>query len=59
VSAPNSLKALAAQMHVLCLEQITNAFATLDLAAVRRRSEFRYPHILLQPPVQQKCICGR
>ncbi|KAK3304399.1 uncharacterized protein B0T15DRAFT_400579 [Chaetomium strumarium] len=33
VQGNRALKALSAQMHVLCLEQITNAFATLDPAA--------------------------
>jgi hypothetical protein len=33
VQGNKALKALASQMHVLCLEQITNAFATLDPAA--------------------------
>ncbi|KAK4155227.1 hypothetical protein C8A00DRAFT_13719 [Chaetomidium leptoderma] len=33
VAGNRALKALAVQMHVLCLEQITNAFATLDSGA--------------------------
>ena len=33
VQGNKALKALAVQMHVLCLEQITNAFATLDPGA--------------------------
>ncbi|SPQ27456.1 933cf3f1-3745-4207-b88e-54f7431a3d76 [Thermothielavioides terrestris] len=33
VQGIKALKALAVQMHVLCLEQITNALATLDPAA--------------------------